>query len=71
MDGRCAKERPCWHTWRPRGRGVARELVETMAAHDDGRGIPDGDADDFARQEADDAEHGDEDEDAGVLTGVF
>jgi hypothetical protein len=49
---------------------IAAELVETMAAHDDGRGIPDADADELARQEAYAAEHGD-DEDAGVLTGAF
>jgi hypothetical protein len=51
----------------------AAELVETIAAHDDGRGIPD--ADEPARQEAYAAERSDEDEDededAGVLTGAF
>src|ERR1022692_3574061 len=50
---------------------IVAELVETMAAHSDGRGIPDVDADDFARQDAYAAEHGDEDEDPGVLTGAF
>ena len=48
---------------------IAAELVETMAAHDDGRGIPD--AAEVARQEAYATEHGDEDEDAGILTGAF
>ena len=48
---------------------IAAELVETMAALDDGRGITD--ADEPARQEAYAAEHGDEDDDAGVLTGAF
>ena len=49
------------------GGKIAPELVETMAAHDDGRGILDAEADDLARQEA----YGDEDEDAGVLTGAL
>jgi hypothetical protein len=53
----------------PAGGKIAPELVETMAAHDNGRGIPD--VDEPARQEAYAAEHRDEDEDAGVLTGAF